>query len=554
MRDPLSGDFRLLTTEVIQAASEAQDLLLQRNPDKSRRLYHRVSYITTQVASLQKVSMELALHKPAGHRESLYLQGLSSVASRLERISDLLLNLDRQASYLTELNFLNSYNLKEFFQQIFDGLEIINPALAKRDVNLAVRLGQVEEKLDACYADRFARLIKQFGPGVSSGDLVTVLMIVHYLERIGDMLLEIGEKIIYIIMGEKIKLEQYKALGEGLKAAGAASMEPTSLDFHSIWGGRSGCRIGVVGKTDGVVNQNYGQTVVFKHGPASKLTRERENLAAWELMVPGLTPKVKAFIPAEAGTEAALMLEFIPSRNLQSIFMDNPSESGLGGLKLAFQTMIDIWQATKKLDPVPSEFCHQAQERLPEARAVYPRLVSHYGSVGKWNLKSVPELLMQAQKIEATLTAPFIARIHGDFNLSNLLYDPAAKKLNFVDLYRSRVADYIQDVSVMLISIIRLPAVNSQTRLKLYETARVGESIARQFAVSVEDETFEARLAFGLARSFITSVRFVLEENLAAKFVSRALYLWERLIEHHGCGKNWTDFHFALDILNIMTE
>jgi 23S rRNA pseudouridine1911/1915/1917 synthase len=66
MRDQVSGDFKLLTTGVLQAALEVKDLLARRDPNKSRVLYHRVSYITTQVASLQKVSMDLALRKPAG--------------------------------------------------------------------------------------------------------------------------------------------------------------------------------------------------------------------------------------------------------------------------------------------------------------------------------------------------------------------------------------------------------------------------------------------------------------------------------------------------------
>jgi hypothetical protein len=138
----------------------------------------------------------------------------------------------------------------------------------------------VEEKLDTCYSVRFARIITELSEPNKAGDLVTILMIVHYLERVGDILLEIGEKIIYVILGEKIKLEQYKALGEGLKATGH-HLEPGRLDFRSIWGGRSGCRIGVVGnfETDGATEA--GQTVLFKHGPAFKLTMEKENLILW---------------------------------------------------------------------------------------------------------------------------------------------------------------------------------------------------------------------------------------------------------------------------------
>jgi phosphate uptake regulator len=551
MRDPISGDFRLLTTEVLQAALEVRDLLGRRDPSKSRALYHRVSYITTQVASLQKVSMDLALRKPPGHRESLYLQGLSSVASRLERISDLLLNLDRQAGYLSRVSVLASYDLDEFFQQILYGLEKIYPALVNRDVSLAVKLGQAEERLDALYAARFSRLINEFGLKLAPGDLVTVLMIVHYLERVGDMLLEIGEKIIYVIMGEKIKLEQYKALGQGLRAAGAADSEPASLDFHSIWGGRSGCRIGVVGPPGEQGEPEADQTVLFKHGPASKLTRERENLEIWEALRPGLTPKVKAFIPAEAGTEAALMLEFIPSRTLQALFLEGASDEALTGLRMALGLMIDVWRQTRRDVPMPSDFCRQVEERLPEAATVHPRLFGRHGAVGAFRLKKVTELLAEAKELEASLSAPFSARIHGDFNLSNLLYDPSAGKMTFVDLYRSREADYVQDVSVLLLSIIRLPVVAAQARTRLSQAAKAAEIIARRFAREVGDETFEARLAFGLARSFVTSTRFVLEDRLSGFFLARSRYLWEKLLAHGRQGLPWTGFRFSLDILDI---
>jgi phosphate uptake regulator len=550
--DELEGYLRILTSEVLQGATEARDLLFRRDPSKSRSLFNRVSFVTTQVALLQKLAMEKAMTSQAPNRESLYLQGLSSVASRLERISDLLLNLDRQAGYLSRISVLYPYNLDEFFKQILYGLEKIFPALIQRDVSLAVKLGQVEEILDSYYANRFSRLIKEFGTGSSPEDLVTVIMIVHYLERIGDIILEIGEKIIYISMGEKIKLEQYKALGEGLKATGE-SIEPARLDFRSIWGGRSGCRIGVIGhpEDNGVQTD---QTVVFKHGPASKMTKERDNLALWEEIRPGLTPKVKAFIPAEAGNEAALIMEFINSRNLQAILMDNAPDEALAGLKAAFKTMIGLWQETRSDREISSTFCRQIEDRLPEAATLYPGLIHHSGSVGNWRLKPMAEVVAEAKAYEGTLKVPFTARIHGDFNLSNLLYNPETQKLTFVDIYRSRETDYLQDVSVMLVSIIRLPVNNNQARQRLNQAARMSESLARGFAQEEGDETYRARLAFGLARSFITSTRFVLEERMASQFVARTHYLLEKLINHGSKELPWADFKFSLEVLEIFFD
>jgi Ser/Thr protein kinase RdoA (MazF antagonist) len=156
--------------------------------------------------------------------------------------------------------------------------------------------------------------------------------------------------------------------------------------------------------------------------------------------------------------------------------------------------------------------------------------------------------------LEAALSAPFSVRIHGDFNLSNLLYNPDTHKLTFVDIYRSRETDYLQDVSVMLVSIVRLPVIGHQGRSRLYQTARMAESLTRTFAQEENDETYWARLAFGLARSFVTSTRFVLEERAAREFVARARYLWEKLIAHRRQNLDWADFKFPLEVLEIYLD
>ncbi len=47
----------------------------------------------------------------------------------------------------------------------------------------------------------------------------------------------------------------------------------------------------------------------------------------------------------------------------------------------------------------------------------------------------------------------------------------------------------------------------------------------------MEDHSFELRLALGLARSFATSTRFILDKSLARAMFARAHYLIERVLE-----------------------
>ncbi|MDR1035844.1 MAG: phosphotransferase [Deltaproteobacteria bacterium] len=697
MLTEIRGGFKILASEVLQAASETRELLRRRDPSKSRDLYHRTSYIATQSALIQKQALELYAGRSAGRRDSIYLQALSSVASRLERVSELFLNLDRQAGYLGSLEFLQPFRLDDFFHEILFGLGRIEPALERKDLTLAIRLGQAEERLDGSYADRFAKIIEELKRGVSDpGDLVTALMIVHYLERVGDMLLEIGEKIIYVIMGEKIKLEQYKAIGAGLKATGSR-MDTGRMGYRSIWGGRSGCRIGVVdaipaGTSHGVGRADdasapartgpdgdgevgnvsgdvpggtgraprdthaadvagrhdphatdgengsrglpaaqtgslglfaaYGpdsrpdphaadglngshasggpngrrdrheangqngrheangqngrheangqngrhlanghrhskgrhvpsETVLFKHGPAFKLTRERENLVRWAALRPGLTPAVKAFIPAREGSEAALVLEYIPCRNLQALFMDNAPDEAFRGLDAALAIMCGIWDETAADGPCSAEFARQAEGRISEARCIYPQIIKFQGAVGNMEIRPVEELLPELSAMEAESPAPRSMLIHGDFNLSNILYDPGSGRVHMLDLYRSRESDYVQDVSVMLVSILRLPILSQPVRRRLAEAAVRTWDAARRFAVRSGDDTYEARLAFGLGRSFLTSTRFILDERMAARFAARARYLFEKLLAFRARGGTADGFRLSRDILEI---
>jgi hypothetical protein len=44
------------------------------------------------------------------------------------------------------------------------------------------------------------------------------------------------------------------------------------------------------------------------------------------------------------------------------------------------------------------------------------------------------------------------------------------------------------------------------------------------------DRTYGARLALGLARSFVTSTRFEIDETFAGEMYSRAVYLLEKIV------------------------
>ncbi|MCW8963654.1 MAG: hypothetical protein OQL16_07640, partial [Gammaproteobacteria bacterium] len=112
----------------------------------------------------------------------------------------------------------------------------------------------------------------------------------------------------------------------------------------------------------------------------------------------------------------------------------------------------------------------------------------------------------------------------------NIIYDPLEKKINFIDLHRSGYMDYVQDISVFMVSNYRLRVVEPELRRRIMEQSCSIYDFAAAHANRVGDSSFNIRLALGLARSFATSTRFVLDKTLARAMWLRARYLMEQVL------------------------
>lgn len=76
-------------------------------------------------------------------------------------------------------------------------------SLKSHDVVLARTLSESEKKVDELYYRYLNRLIKT---DVAKGSAISSLLVVRYLERIADHAAYIGESIVYLATGEKMKL------------------------------------------------------------------------------------------------------------------------------------------------------------------------------------------------------------------------------------------------------------------------------------------------------------------------------------------------------------
>ncbi|MBU2551411.1 MAG: phosphate uptake regulator PhoU [Proteobacteria bacterium] len=541
---PVTQNLHFMVHEVVSQVEQTLQFFTEPNPKLVEKIRDRDDYIDTMKSMiLEKTYQILQSSNRLGRMQVNLLRSSNTIATNLERIADFTVNMIRQSGHMTDISFFRRFDYQGFFEEILMGLEHIPDALNRRDIGLAFRICQSEFKLDEMYAASFNTILYELTARGHTGNLVTSLMIFHYLERMGDSILNIGEAIIYAIIGEKMKIHQYKALTKSLSDSGLET--PISdVEFESIWGTRSGCRIGVVGEKPKETEPN--RPVLFKHGNLKKLVKEKDNIARWEDLVPGLPPQVCGFYEGDGG-DGSILLEYLPGCTFQEIVL-NGNENMLKDALFMITSIIDeIWTKTKSDEPANAGFYRQITNRMDAVYRLHPYFNYNAGRIGDLRINSFGQLLNSLKMIESELIGPFSVFIHGDMNINNIIYDSHAERLHFIDLHRSGQSDCVQDISVFLISLYRLPVFDIKARHRINQTIMDFFEFAKNYATHHNDDTFEARLALGLGRSLFTSTRFEMNRKFAKKMFKLSVYLIDKLVSHHP--ESWADFELPGEIL-----
>ncbi len=515
----------------------------------SRKLYENIitkdDYIDNLKTIIENKCFSIIhTNKELKKKDINRIRSIQTICVNLERIADFCVNIVRQMSYLEDYRILKKYDYDAMMSEIQNALSKVLPVLSQADLTGALVICKAEYSLDQMYKVNFDRIMEEIKKGLRVPELITILFIFRYIERIGDSLLNIGEALIFSIIGEKIKIEQFQALQTTLSNSGFQETI-SEIDFQAIWGTRSGCRIGRVGqKENGNTSPDvYGS--IFKEGTAKKISTEKANLERWNHMFPGLVAKVYGY--NEDKENASLLVEYLPGCTLDEVILTTDLPYVENALFILQQMLSEIWEATSKPVPASTNYIQQILSRQDEILRVHSGSFRPASKLGDKIIDSTPDLLQKCLKIESQMRAPFTVMIHGDFNVNNILYDHSNQRIHFIDLYRSRDFDYVKDVSVFLISNFRMPIFEPVMRDRLNHVIQSVFEFAHDFAVHHHDKTFDIRMAFALSRSFFTSARFELNSSFAKEMVLRSHFLMEKIVSQDGM--SWETFQLPLSIL-----
>ena len=535
-------NLRFMTGEVRAQVELTRRFFSQPGQSLVEKINARDDYIDNQKSLIEQQTFDRLMEAPRLEKTGVAeLRAINTIAANLERIGDFAVNMLRQTGHLSDFEFVRRFNFDPFLEVVLKGLERVVPALNRRSASLAFKICRCEFNLDELHAANFARVLRELDGQSNRGDLITVLFISHYLERMGDCLLNIGEAFIFALVGEKMKIHQYQALRDTLACSGLDT-PIGQVEFESIWGTRSGCRIAAVQQQSA---PDSARPVLFKQGNKKKLLREKENLELWDKLAPGLPPKVWAFQDGE-NTDGAILLEYLPGCNMQDMVITGDEEGIIQAERLLEETLGEVWQATKRDGSCSAGFAGQITARREAVYRLHPALDLDEIRIGRLRIPGFNRLLAGLAKVEEELASPFSVQIHGDMNLNNVIYNPAENRIHFIDLHRSCRRDYAQDASVFLVSNYRLPVFERDVRNRIKLVIKSFMRFAFEFARQNQDHAFQARLALGLARSLFSSTRFEMNRDFVNEMHQRAVYLMERLASHRG---DWASFTLPTGIL-----
>jgi phosphate uptake regulator/aminoglycoside phosphotransferase (APT) family kinase protein len=541
----LEKNFRLLVVEVIKQIQRTQRLLERPNERLLWQIRRRDDYVDHLKHLIENKCYTYLRHH--GNIEKLHADRIRSInvmTTNLERVADKAVNIVRQTTHFSAPSFLNRYDYRPFFDEIITALDKVYSAAREQNSTLAVEICEAEAALDRLYARQFERILSEMAASEEAPDLVTSLFIFHYLERMGDGLLNVGEAILFSKVGERLKFTEYRSLDGALAAASPDNRRLEEMDVEGIWGTRSGCRIGKVSDPDDTLESD--PEMIYKEGERLKIRQEKEKIDQWNRLIPGLAPTIVEY--QEEDELATLLLEYLRGSTLQEIVVDADDERLEQAIMDVQHAVREIWQRTKKPAVSRPGFLGQLTERIEDVYVVHPDFKGTDKHIDSLVIPDFPELVARNEHLDEELTAPFSVFGHGDFNVDNVIFNAAQRKVHFIDLHRSGDMDYVADIAVFLVSNFRLPFFEARIRSRLGRVMDSFYDFARDFAREHGDETFDARLTLGLVRSFATSTRFEVDRVFAEHMLLRATYLLERLERHKG--KPWMDFALPREALD----
>ncbi|MBN2866374.1 MAG: aminoglycoside phosphotransferase family protein [Thiotrichales bacterium] len=511
-----------------------------------------VDYIENYHSNLLQQAAEALKNWREDGPNILCIQNLEILSQQLKLLS---LQLEKFTLSLQQPKVGKLCQQKPVIQVLEDinaALNLIHPAILAEDSQLAIDLCQLDQRIDKHAEPIIKKYQKRLSSGQNADALLEALFVIKDISQVSQTFLQIGEAIISANLGQNIQVDRYHSLRAALHKSELPS-DP-SLRIQTLAETKSGCSIsGVTVAPDILVQHqvNDPYMAIFKEGDQQKLNQEKLGIESWHSKFPGIAPQVYGY--HQHGKKAALLFEYMSGQTFDQLLLEEDIEPLQQALHHLFATLEAIWAETQIQEAHPAEFMSQLKTRLNSIYAVHPEFDVSALSIGHIKQDTLETLIQKAEKIEAKLKVPPAIFIHGDFNIDNIIFDSNTQQISFVDLHRSEYLDYVQDLSVLIVSNYRLLNFDPNIRKRISQTMIAIYEFGEAYALKTNDTSYGLRMALGLARSFISSTRFILDKTHAKTMHFKGRFLIEQVLQfkaEHPKKSDTTPYQVPKEIFN----
>jgi aminoglycoside phosphotransferase len=520
--DPIKENFQFLMLELQQQIKRASLFLVSKDVKAAVTLVDHNDYIlniTTTVKNhcIKNISFNADKH------EVLVLRNIYDIANAFSNIGSTAVELLRHTSE-DDLQCLHEdAHTEQLFATTIKAIKKTESIFDAQHKQLGSQLSDIAEQMQddiSEYADHINELKTNFSQETSTNSLAYVIAM---FTNIALNIVHLSESVLSIEQDKIVTIRQFQALKSTLKSIGGKEFAEEA-SFDRVGETKSGCSIVAV-SADKTSSDYFA---IFKEGEKEKIKEEKELFETWNKRFPGMAPKVFSY--KKKGRSAGILVEYLKGKTFEQLLLAKNRVAIDMALDTLCKTLEDLWQMTKNYEqPHSAQYVSQIKKRLPSVLRVHPEYDEPKMKLGNHKVLSFRKLLDRCEFIEDNISTPFNVFTHGDFNIDNVIFDSDNGQPRFIDLHRSKDTDYLQDVSVFMISNYRIKVVDPEIRCLINRVMVRFYHWVKNFAEENNDHSFHIRLCLGMARSYITSTRFSLDETHADNMFMRGHYLLEKL-------------------------
>lgn len=213
----LLDEVLVLGSMVEQAVAEAVEALRRRDLDTSKRIIREDVRINQKRNELENSVLILIATQQPMARDLRLLAAVLEIITELERIGDYAKGISKINLMIGRTHVIQPPpEIFQMTEQTSDMLHRALTAFVNRDVSTARQIPANDDTVDALYEKVFRHLVDVMAS--SLGDITQanyLLWTAHNLERMGDRVINICERIVFAATGEMMEMEPSSEKGAG---------------------------------------------------------------------------------------------------------------------------------------------------------------------------------------------------------------------------------------------------------------------------------------------------------------------------------------------------